>query len=93
MNVSVNQLREKFATLKFEQLLAEKYFIETCFSKKFESLPAREELKNLQLRMAVHRHESLGIVMMDCNLPQEGCDADGLETTTTTTTTTTTLVG
>jgi len=37
----------KFASLKYEQLLTDKYFIETCFSKKYESYTAKEKLKDL----------------------------------------------
>lgn len=37
----------KFASLKYEQLLSEKYFVETCFSKKYETYPPKEKLKDL----------------------------------------------
>ena len=36
-----------FAELKYEQLLSEKYFVQTCFSKKYESYSAKEKLKDL----------------------------------------------
>lgn len=95
MSASVSQLKEKFALLKYEQLLAEKYFIETCFSKKFSSLPAKEELKDLLLKMATRPQGPEGIQLLDCHLPQIGCDENGETTTTTTTqapvTTTTTI--
>ena len=36
-----------FANLKYEQLLSEKYFVETCFSKKYESYTAKQKIKDL----------------------------------------------
>lgn len=44
MNVNV---KCQFASLKYEQLLSEKYFIETCFSKKYESYTSKQKLKDL----------------------------------------------
>lgn len=49
MNVDVN--KSKFAKLKYEQLLAEKYFIETCFTKKNESYTSRQELIDLMFKI------------------------------------------
>ena len=43
MNASVN-MKCKYAELKYEQLLSDKYFIETCFSKKYESYSAKDKL-------------------------------------------------
>lgn len=43
-----------FANLKYEQLLAEKYFIETCFSKKFESYTAKQKLKDMWMEITVN---------------------------------------
>jgi len=37
----------KFAELKYEQLLSEKYFIETCFSKIDESYDNKQKLKDM----------------------------------------------
>jgi len=37
----------QFAKLKYEQLLWDKYFITTCFSRKQESLSSKEKLINL----------------------------------------------
>ncbi len=37
----------KFAELKYEQLLSEKYFIETCFSKKYDSYSAKNKLRDM----------------------------------------------
>lgn len=54
MSVSVNCI---FANLKYEQLLMEKYFIETCFSKKFESYPARQRLKDLWMQITFNCNE------------------------------------
>lgn len=41
----------EFANLKYEQLLADKYFIKTCFSKKEESFKAKEKLFDLLLKI------------------------------------------
>jgi hypothetical protein len=41
----------RFSTLKYEQLLSEKYFIETCFSKKHESYTSKNKLKDLALKI------------------------------------------
>lgn len=51
MNVNV---KCKFASLKYEQMLSSKYFIETCFSKKYESYTAKERLRDLwsEIRLA-----------------------------------------
>ena len=43
MSVSAD-LKCNFADLKYEQLLSDKYFIETCFSKKYYSYPAKQNL-------------------------------------------------
>lgn len=40
-----------FAGLKYEQLLSEKYFVETCFSKKYESYTAKQKLKDLWMHI------------------------------------------
>lgn len=45
MHVNVN--KSKFADLKYEQLLTEKYFVETCFSKKYDSYSAKNRLIDL----------------------------------------------
>lgn len=47
MSVNANEIKGKFAALKYEQLLSDKYFIETCFSKKFESKPSKEKLDDM----------------------------------------------
>jgi len=88
MSVNVSDLKIQFADLKYEQLLAEKYFIETCFSKKFESLTSKQKLKNLYYQIIKNTPQCEGITMIDCHLPQVGCDANGNSTTSTTTTTT-----
>lgn len=50
MIVSAN-FKCDFANLKYEKLLADKYFVETCFSKKYESYSSLERLKDLWLRI------------------------------------------
>jgi hypothetical protein len=53
MSVSVNKdcnkgdLKCEFASLKYEQLLHDKFFVETCFSKKFDSYSAKNKLIDL----------------------------------------------
>ena len=44
MNVNV---KCEFADLKYEQLLSDKYFVETCFSRKYESYTAKEQLRDM----------------------------------------------
>lgn len=39
-----------FAKLKFEQLLHEKYFVKTCFSKVYESYSSKQKLQDLLLK-------------------------------------------
>lgn len=41
----------QFAELKYEQLLSEKYFVKTCFSKKEESYSAKEKLADLLIKI------------------------------------------
>jgi hypothetical protein len=50
----------KFANLKYEQLLAEKYFVETCFSKKYESYTNKQKLKDwfMQIKMDCITHDN-----------------------------------
>lgn len=40
-----------FASLKYEQLLSEKYFIQTCFSKRYESYTAKQRLKDMWMEI------------------------------------------
>lgn len=49
MSVTVDKC--KFANLKYEQMLTEKYFVETCFSKKYESYTAKQTLIDLLFKM------------------------------------------
>lgn len=51
MSASVSDSKCKFARLKYEQLLHEKYFVETCFSKKYTSHTAKQELEDLRLKL------------------------------------------
>ena len=43
MSVNAN-MKCVFAELKYEQLLTDKYFIETCFSKKYNTYSAKDKL-------------------------------------------------
>ena len=40
-----------FADLKYEQLLNDKYLVETCFSKKYESYSSKQKLKDLYMKI------------------------------------------
>lgn len=44
-----------FADLKYEQLLSEKYFVETCFSKKYESYPSKQKLKDMWMKITFRK--------------------------------------
>lgn len=48
MNVNV---KSEFAFLKWQQMLSEKYFVETCFSKKHDSYNSSQKLKDLWLKI------------------------------------------
>jgi len=50
--MSVN-VKCKFASLKYEQLLSDKYFIETCFSKKYDSYSSRDKLRDLWMEIRI----------------------------------------
>lgn len=45
----------KFANLKYEQLLSEKYFVETCFSKKNESYSSKQKLRDLFMNIILSK--------------------------------------
>ncbi len=51
MDVNANQIKSDFSYLKYEQLLTDKYFINTCFSQKLESYSNRQRLKDLFMRI------------------------------------------
>jgi len=40
-------VKANFADLKYEQMLSEKYFIETCFSKKYDSYPPKQMVRDM----------------------------------------------
>lgn len=46
MSANVN-IKCQFASLKYEKLLSEKYFVETCFSKKYDSYPPEQKVKDM----------------------------------------------
>lgn len=50
MESNVN-VKIEFTDLKYEQLLTEKYFIETCFSKKYESYSSKQKLRELFMKI------------------------------------------
>lgn len=45
----------QFAMLKYEQLLGEKYFVETCFSKKYDSYPLEQKLKDMFMKILFNK--------------------------------------
>jgi hypothetical protein len=49
MSASAN--KSQFSRLKYEQLLSDKYFVETCFSKKYESYNSKQKLADLLLKI------------------------------------------
>lgn len=57
MNVSANKC--KFAELKYEQLLSEKYFVETCFSKKFSSYNSKQQLADILFEISANPPENV----------------------------------
>lgn len=84
MSVAAN-LKCDFAELKYEQLLTEKYFIETCFSKKYDSYPAKERLQDMLLKIRAN-----DVFPLSKTTEVEEIDCETTTTTTTTTSTTTT---
>lgn len=64
------ELKCKFADLKYEQLLSDKYFIETCFSKKYASYPVKQNLIDMlfEIRSESKEHPSYTstAVEIDC---------------------------
>lgn len=48
----------KYADLKYEQLLSEKYLVITCFSKKYESYSSRQKLKDMFMRIKMEKCKS-----------------------------------
>lgn len=55
------ELKCKFAQLKYEQLLSEKYFIETCFSKKFSSYSVKENFIDVLFEIKARYSEKVPI--------------------------------
>ncbi len=44
-----------FAKLKYEQLLSQKYFVETCFSRKDESYSSKQKLIDLLVKIKCNK--------------------------------------
>lgn len=57
MSASAND-KCTFANLKYEQLLSDKYFVETCFSKKYESYSSKQKLKDLWMKIMFDKCKS-----------------------------------
>lgn len=55
MNVNASNLRCKFAKMKYDQLLTEKYFVETCFSKKSESYTEKQKLVDILFKLGCNK--------------------------------------
>ncbi len=55
------ELKCKFADLKYEQLLSDKYFIETCFSKKYSSYPATQNLADMLFEIRSESKEETSV--------------------------------
>lgn len=41
----------RFSNLKYEQMLSDKYFVKTCFSKKDESYTNKQKLIDLSIKI------------------------------------------
>lgn len=54
MSVNVD-LKGQFAKLKWEQLLSDKYFVETCFSKKYESYTQKQNLIDILFKIKCNK--------------------------------------
>ncbi len=54
MSVNVD-LKARFSDLKYEQLLSEKYFVETCFSKKYESYDSKQKLADIYFKIKCNK--------------------------------------
>ena len=71
MSVSV---KCNFADLKYEQLLSDKYFVETCFSKKYSSYTSKQKLINMFMllkdRMTEYICPPTPIDIFDCSFDQ-----------------------
>lgn len=50
MTVSAD-IKCEFSRLKYEQLLSDKYFIETCFSKKSDCVSSKRKLVEMAVRI------------------------------------------
>ncbi len=67
--MSVNaDLKCKFADLKYEQLLTEKYFIETCFSKKYSSYSSKQQLKDMWFEIKATNSEKVATTTVAAEL-------------------------
>lgn len=55
MSASVSNIKSEFAKLKYEQLLSDKYFVETCFSKKFDSYSPKQKLIDLYFKIKCNK--------------------------------------
>ena len=58
MNTQVNvnaDYKCKFANLKYEQLLSDKYFVNTCFSRKDESYTSKQKLIDLLVKIKCNK--------------------------------------
>lgn len=53
MSANASHTKCTFAELKYEQYLSDKYFIETCFSKKYESYTSKQKLIDLLFKLKV----------------------------------------
>lgn len=87
MNVSAED-KCTFAELKYEQLLSEKYFIETCFSKKFESYTSKQKLIDLFTKIKCIKPRVCITVDEICPVYTTSTTTTTTEASTTTTTTT-----
>ena len=70
-----------FASLKYEQLLRDKYFVQTCFSKSFDSYPPKEVLNDMFMVLRTDKEEKKS-TNKQC-YKEEPCITTSTSTTTT----------
>lgn len=48
---AIANLKCDFSKLKYEQLLSDKYFVETCFSKKYSSYIPKQQVSDMLMEI------------------------------------------
>lgn len=58
MSANANSLKCDFANLKYEQMLTDKYFIETCFSRKDQSYSSKNKLIDILFKIKCYNEKN-----------------------------------